>query len=322
MAYPGVFYSDDGQILRAMQTANEVGGDDHDARRERHRHRRAGAAGARPRRDRPEVPRLTAAAAARGRGDAPGDRARPRSPATCRSTSSTCRRRQSPGGGRRGPRRRAQRVRRDLPAVPLPRRWRTTLAQPGFEGAKWVCSPPICAPQARRHHQADLWKGLRTNDARRRLHRPLPLLLQGPEGAAASATSPRSPTASAGVEHRHGAALPGRRQRRAHPRALGRDVLPPRRPGMFGMYPKKGIIAPAPTPTSWSWDPNGQTDDRRCSGKAPHEHRPLGVGGLRDRRQGRHGARPAALVVVENDTFTGRKGHGQFVKRGLSQYLV
>ena len=26
-------------------------------------------------------------------------------------------------------------------------------------------------------------------------------------------------------------------------------------------------------------------------------------------------------VVVENDTFVGRKGHGQFVKRGLSQYL-
>jgi dihydropyrimidinase len=28
------------------------------------------------------------------------------------------------------------------------------------------------------------------------------------------------------------------------------------------------------------------------------------------------------VVVMENDTYTGRKGHGQFVKRGLSQYLV
>jgi dihydropyrimidinase len=27
-------------------------------------------------------------------------------------------------------------------------------------------------------------------------------------------------------------------------------------------------------------------------------------------------------VVVEDDTFKGRKGHGRFVKRGLSQYLV
>jgi dihydropyrimidinase len=27
-------------------------------------------------------------------------------------------------------------------------------------------------------------------------------------------------------------------------------------------------------------------------------------------------------VVMSNDTFHGRKGHGQYVKRGLSQYLV
>jgi dihydropyrimidinase len=26
-------------------------------------------------------------------------------------------------------------------------------------------------------------------------------------------------------------------------------------------------------------------------------------------------------VVVENDTFTGRAGHGRFVKRGLSNYV-
>ena len=26
-------------------------------------------------------------------------------------------------------------------------------------------------------------------------------------------------------------------------------------------------------------------------------------------------------VVVEGDTYVGRKGHGQFLKRGLSQYL-
>ena len=27
-------------------------------------------------------------------------------------------------------------------------------------------------------------------------------------------------------------------------------------------------------------------------------------------------------VVIHNDQYVGRKGHGQFVKRGLSQYLV
>ena len=40
MAYPGVFYSDDGQILRAMQTACGPRRHDHDARGERPGHRR------------------------------------------------------------------------------------------------------------------------------------------------------------------------------------------------------------------------------------------------------------------------------------------
>jgi dihydropyrimidinase len=28
------------------------------------------------------------------------------------------------------------------------------------------------------------------------------------------------------------------------------------------------------------------------------------------------------MIVMENDTYTGVKGHGQYIKRGLSQYLV
>ena len=97
-----------------------VRGDDHDARRERHRHRRARRPGARPRRDRPEVP-----LAAPGR---PSSRARPptgrscwpRSPATCRCTSCTCRRREALEEVAAARHAGAQRVRRDLPAVPLP----------------------------------------------------------------------------------------------------------------------------------------------------------------------------------------------------------
>jgi dihydropyrimidinase len=27
-------------------------------------------------------------------------------------------------------------------------------------------------------------------------------------------------------------------------------------------------------------------------------------------------------VIVEHDTFKGAKGHGRYIKRGLSQYLV
>ncbi len=28
------------------------------------------------------------------------------------------------------------------------------------------------------------------------------------------------------------------------------------------------------------------------------------------------------MVIIEDDAYLGRKGHGQFIKRDLSQYLV
>jgi dihydropyrimidinase len=28
------------------------------------------------------------------------------------------------------------------------------------------------------------------------------------------------------------------------------------------------------------------------------------------------------VVVIDNDQYVGRKGHGRYVRRGLSQYLI
>ena len=92
--------------------------DDHDARGERHRDRRPRAAGAGARRDRPDLPRHHPSAGAGGRGHQPGDRAGgggPGLPALHRAPV----RQRGAGGRRAGARRRPQRVRRDLPAVPL-----------------------------------------------------------------------------------------------------------------------------------------------------------------------------------------------------------
>ena len=55
------------------------------------------------------------------------------------------------------------------------------LGAPGFEGAKWVASPPLRSRHE--HHLPDLWKGPAHRRPRRGVHRPLPLLHEGPEGA-------------------------------------------------------------------------------------------------------------------------------------------
>jgi dihydropyrimidinase len=41
-----------------------------------------------------------------------------------------------------------------------------TLARPGFEGAKWVCSTPLRSGKDEHHHQESLWRGLRANELR------------------------------------------------------------------------------------------------------------------------------------------------------------
>ena len=106
--------------------------DDHDARRERHRDRRAGRPGARARRHRPAVPRRHAALRPGGRGDPPRDRAREgrRQRAALRRAHVGRRRaRGDRGGAARGP----ERVRRDLPAVPVAHA-RGDAAAPGLRG--------------------------------------------------------------------------------------------------------------------------------------------------------------------------------------------
>ena len=157
MAYPGVFYATDGEILRAMQKARDIGGDDHDARGERHRDRPTRRAGARRRAHRPGAARADPAARAGGRGHLAGRSHWRRSPAR-RCTSCTCppRRRWT-----RSPQ--ARDTGQNVFAETCPQYLFLSLedlARPDFEGAKYVASPPLRPKE----HQAQLWRGLRTND--------------------------------------------------------------------------------------------------------------------------------------------------------------
>ncbi len=121
-----------------------VRGDDHDARRERHRHRRARRPVDRPRRHRSEVPLAHPARRVGGRGDAPGDRARQGR----RQRAALHRAHVGLGGAGRGRRRaarRPQRVRRDVPAVPLPHARGPARRRP-VSKAPSGCAPRRCAP--------------------------------------------------------------------------------------------------------------------------------------------------------------------------------
>jgi dihydropyrimidinase len=190
-----------------------------------------------------------------------------------------------------------------------------TLAQPGFEGAKWVCSPPVRTRHA--HHQADLWKGLRTNELSvvSTDHCPFCFKEQKEIGRG---NFTKIPNGMGSVEHRMDLIYQGVAAGRL---SLNRwvetcSVTPAR---MFGLYPKKGAIAPGSDADIVLYDPNA----RHTLSVATH-HMAIDYSAW----EGVTVAGKAATVisrgqiVVDNDQYLGRKGHGRFQKRGLSQYLT
>jgi dihydropyrimidinase len=88
---------------------------------------------------------------------------------------------------------------------------------------------------------------------------------------------------------------------------------------MFGMYPRKGSIVPGADADVLIWDPNGHTsigvDKKHHMNMDYSAYEGFEVDGKVDTVLSR------GTVVVENDRFVGRKGHGQYIRRGLSQYL-
>ena len=92
---------------------------------------------------------------------------------------------------------------------------------------------------------------------------------------------------------------------------------------MFGMYPKKGVIAPGSDADIVVWDPSSKTTiGMEEPGRKHHMNMDYSawegweIDGKVDTVLSR------GRVIVADDQFLGRAGHGQYVKRGLSQYLV
>jgi dihydropyrimidinase len=316
MAYPGVFYSDDGQLLRAMQTAADCGA-------MIMMHAENGMA----------IDVLVQQALARGETDPRyHSYTRPsalEAEATHRAIVLSHVAGNVPlyivhmsAGDALEEVAAARHAGRNVFAETCPQYlWLTledTLAQPGFEGAKWVCSPPIRSPHDAHHHQADLWRGLRTNELAVVSTDHCPFCMKDQKELGIGDLS-KIPNGIGGVEHRMELIYQGV--------ATGQLTLErwvetcsttPAR--MFGLYPRKGIIAPGSDADILIWDPAGQT---RIGVEGKHhmnmDHSSwegFVVDGKVDTVLSR------GTVLVEGDRYLGRPGHGRFVRRGLSQYLV
>ncbi|MER6090789.1 dihydropyrimidinase [Streptomyces bluensis] len=186
------------------------------------------------------------------------------------------------------------------------------LAEPDFEGAKYVCSTPLRPKE----HQAALWRGLRTNDLQVVSTDHCPFCFTGQKDLGRGDFS-KIPNGMPGVENRmdllHQGVVEGRISRR---RWIEIACATPAR--MFGLYGKKGTIAPGADADIVIYDPraeqtlSAQTHHMNVDYSAYEGKRVMGrVETVLSRGE---------LVITERE-FTGRAGHGVYMPRGTCQYL-
>jgi dihydropyrimidinase len=188
------------------------------------------------------------------------------------------------------------------------------LAQPGFEGAKWVCSTPIRTKHE--HHHQDLWKGLRMNELAVVSTDHCPFCFKDQKELGLGNFS-KIPNGIGGVEHRMELIYQGVVMGEI---SLERWVetcsTTPAR--MFGLD-RKGELAPGFDADVLIWDPNKKTkigiNDKHHMNMDHSAYEGFEIDGKVDTVISR------GRVIVENDTFSGQKGWGKYVKRGLSRYL-
>jgi dihydropyrimidinase len=192
----------------------------------------------------------------------------------------------------------------------------------GFEGAKFVCSPPL-RDRAEGHQEA-LWSGLATNDLQVVSTDHCPFCFEdhpelGRQKRLGEGDFSKIPNGLPGVEHRvelmyHGAVA---EERLSLERWVEVCATTPAK--MFGLYPRKGTIAVGSDADIVVFDPKKQ---HTLSAETHHMrtdyscYEGMELTGAVDTVLSR------GKVIIAGDQYQGRKGDGQYLSRDLNQYLV
>ncbi|MEZ5227959.1 MAG: hypothetical protein R2710_15190 [Acidimicrobiales bacterium] len=187
------------------------------------------------------------------------------------------------------------------------------LGKPGFDGAGYVCSTPLRSKHE--HHAADLWKGLRTDELSVVSTDHCPFCMNGQKDLERDDFR-LIPNGIGGVEHRMDliSSPPADLTR-----SMGRAVLDSPRFECSGSIPARVSSSPGPMPTSSCTTRRPPVDQRR---QPSHEPRLLGLRRLRAHRQGRHRAVRRGRVIVEHGQLPrSPRRRSAFLRRGLSSYL-
>jgi dihydropyrimidinase len=189
------------------------------------------------------------------------------------------------------------------------------LGAPGFEGAKYACSTPLRSKHE--HHQEDLWRFLRTNDLQIVSTDHCPFCFKEQKELGLGDFS-KIPNGIGGVEHRMDLLYQGVVEGHLTlPRWVDVACATPAR--MFGIYPQKGVIAPGSDADIVVYDPQATTEI-----SVETHHMNLDYSAYEGTKiEGKVSTvLSRGRVVIDAGQYLGERGHGRFLRRGLSQYLV
>jgi dihydropyrimidinase len=183
----------------------------------------------------------------------------------------------------------------------------------GFEGAKFICSPPLRP----KDHWDDLWSGLVRDDLQLVATDHCPFDFHG-QKELGRGDFRKVPNGLPGVEDRvdllhDGGVLAGRISKERWVEII--STAPAK---LFGLYPRKGAVAVGSDADLVIYDPS-----RRRTISAASHHMDVDYSCYEGRSV--QGATDIVLsrgsVIVRDGQFTGRKGHGQFIKRSRADHV-
>jgi dihydropyrimidinase len=192
----------------------------------------------------------------------------------------------------------------------------------GFDGAKYVCSPPLRDRDA--GHQERLWQGLKTNDLQVVSTDHCPFCMGdhhtfGTQKQLGQGDFSKIPNGMPGVENRMeliytGGVAEGRI-------SLNRfvEITATTPAKMFGMYPKKGTIAVGSDADIVIFDPHGK---HIISADTHHMDVDYSAYEGWEMTGKVETVLSKGKVIISNDQYQGSPGDGEYLARGTSQYVI
>jgi len=182
------------------------------------------------------------------------------------------------------------------------------MARPDFEGAKYVCNPPIRPAW----HAEELWRGLQSGDLQTVATDHCPFNFKG-QKEMGRGDFRKIPNGLPGIETRvplmHQAVVEGRI-------SLNRfvDLVSTAPARLFGLYPRKGAIVPGADADLVLWDPEREVD---LSADKLHMRVDHSIYEGRRVKGGPDRVFVHGVLVVDGDRFLGRAGEGRFLRRDV-----